>query len=355
MDRRDHRLLRLWLTSATGAAVLLFSLVWVIISLRAASHNPMDAGDEVSVRLTIEAVGEGDTGAATTLRRLARTRWDELDPHVDAMFTHRSPLVRATACEVAGGRSEPDRLPALVLRASDSDWRVRAAAFEALDRRARLPGRRPLRDTPLAQRETVLLDWLDAYDTSAEQPIGPNLCNVYAQRDHVEVGAPLVGRCLQCHRPGPSARPSMECGECHQRVYDQWSSSAHAQTLSHLRLTTVNPETRQPEPMTFEGAQGLVCTTCHQPAESDKRRPQQESQTTDRCRFTFAARAGGPYTKRFLPGVSVVTRLCRVSQPCPPSWTALPRPGRRASPAFGGSRRLTINLPGSSSFAQQST
>ena len=209
-------------------------------------------------------------------------------PALEAMLHHDEPRARAAACAVLAGRTDENRLAAILPRASDTDWRVRAAAFQALAAAGRLRGE-PLRDTPLDEREEILLAWMDARDPKAAAPLAPELCELYAGDRHVEFGRPLAARCLACHagaEPAPFAA-SETCGRCHGRTWQEWSASAHAQSLSHLRLATVNPATRQPQQMDFGEVRGMGCRECHRPAVEPQAPIPRERAGLTACPFRF--------------------------------------------------------------------
>ena len=312
MRYRQHLPLRPPFVLVLVAAVLVVALVWVIIALRTRPHkdsaatggttspDAASADSGTSAVPLITALAGGDARAAARLRGLARHRWGDIEAHVESMLTDDQPQVRAVACDLIGQQVAAPWLPAVVLRASDSDWRVRAAAFAALEWFTPLPAAPPLRDTLLADREAILLAWLDAHDRSATAPLGPDLCEVYAQQAHVEVGPPLAQRCLACHvgPPRPASPTDGACGDCHGEIHEQWSGSAHANSVLHLRLTSVNPVSRQPEAMIFDGPQGLGCTTCHIVAEQTGEPALPPAPQPRICRFTFNATASPADTCR---------------------------------------------------------
>jgi cytochrome c554/c'-like protein len=150
----------------------------------------------------------------------------------------------------------------LILLASDTDWRVRSAAFETLGRREAIE-RLPLRDTPISKREAVTLSWLDRN----RPELSGDICSVFARPEHARFGEVLVGRCLTCHagrQPEP-AFSDTNCVTCHKEIHSNWSGTAHANSLSHLVLPTVDATTRQPETYDFVGRKGLSCVACHEP------------------------------------------------------------------------------------------
>jgi Cytochrome c554 and c-prime len=174
---------------------------------------------------------------------------------VQAGPTDPNPLSRAASCDGAD-------LPALVARASDADWRVRAAAYSAISRIAPLE-EPPLRDTPIDQREKLLLGWLDRHAPG----LADDLCEVYAQADYLRFGKALVERCQVCHAgPRPTPRfADTSCTSCHGQAHRQWAGTAHANSLSHLRLATVDPITRQQGVFDFGQRKGMSCIACHEP------------------------------------------------------------------------------------------
>ena len=240
-----------------GLAVLI--LVLVVVQ----KPGPLtDTSNDIAQLLA--AVRNGDANAHAAMLDVAAEGRAEVAPHLPAMLNDDEPRLRLLACSWIGARRDRQWLGMIIVRAGDSDWRVRSAAFHALDRFAPITPM-PLRDTPLAQREAALLDWLDRFDAQADPPLAPDLCEFYADLSHVEVGQGLVQRCLQCHA-GPVATrgfDSARCVTCHDAAHAQWTASSHAQSLSHVQLTTVNAQTRQVEPMTFGGLRGITCAACH--------------------------------------------------------------------------------------------
>lgn len=169
------------------------------------------------------------------------------------------PLGRALYCLQASDAE-------LIVLASDTDWRVRSAAFEALSGKGTIE-RLPLRDTPIGEREKVMLDWVDQHRPG----LAAELCSVYAQPDHVRFGGVLVQRCLTCHtgrQPEP-AFSDTACVTCHQQIHADWLGTAHTNSLSHLVLPTVDTITRQPDVYEFSERKGLSCVACHEPTHTD--------------------------------------------------------------------------------------
>lgn len=167
-------------------------------------------------------------------------------------------MKRVTACQGAP-------LSYLIAHTSDNDWRVRAAAYAELAKHAPIENA-PLRDTPIDQREAVILGWLDRNKPG----LAADMCQWYTGLSHLRFGGPLVQRCLACHvgaEPTPQLADT-RCIRCHETIHAQWSGTAHANSLSHLPLVTIDPATRQQVPFDFGGRKGLSCVACHEPIQS---------------------------------------------------------------------------------------
>lgn len=169
------------------------------------------------------------------------------------------PLTRAAYCAQASDTE-------LIVLASDTDWRVRSTAFETLSGKGAIE-RLPMRDTPIGEREQVVLSWIDQHRPG----LSTELCSVYAQPQYVRFGGVLVDRCMTCHTGRqPEAKFSdSACVACHEPIHTAWSGTAHANSLSHLVLPTVDTTTRQPGVYDFVGRKGLSCVACHEPTEAD--------------------------------------------------------------------------------------
>jgi hypothetical protein len=168
----------------------------------------------------------------------------------------------AALARVAACRDAP--LAYLIAHTSDNDWRVRAAAYAELARHAPLENV-PLRDTPIDERETIILDWLDRN----EPGYASDMCEWYTRLEHLRFGGPLVQRCMTCH-VGVEPTPKLidtNCIACHETIHQQWSGTAHANSLSHLPLVTIDPATRQQKPFDFGKRKGMSCVACHEPVE----------------------------------------------------------------------------------------
>ncbi len=185
------------------------------------------------------------------------------------MLAHTSPAVRALGCQVIALHRDTRWLRALLRRASDQHFAVRAAAFDALQQLHPLDERVPARDTPMAQRERWLSRWLVSY-AAVDEAAPKNLfdvCERYADLTHVLLDEPIVSQCFSCHAPHTLAqRPvaSETCGQCHPHIYNHWRTSAHAQSITHLRhLRTINPQTLQPDYYPLGDRRGIACIDCH--------------------------------------------------------------------------------------------
>ncbi len=233
--------------------------------------------------------------------------------------------VRAAACEALGPRADAALAPLLVARASDSDWRVRAVALEAMARLAQPPASSPGKNTPLDQREQFLLAWLKAYDSKADVKLTPDLCEIYADSEHLEFGRPLAGRCLQCHVGAPQqpASAAEACKSCHGDIHAGWSASAHANSLTHLLLNTIDANTRQPARMDFSPLTGISCIECHRPLPAGPVASSQAASGTAACPYRFDANQ--PPTKSCIRCHETTWRQWQ-------AWSARPHPVRRVWP-----------------------
>ena len=257
-----------------------------VIAWRLASRPGTGAGSQTtSLRRLLGAIRGGGEGAVAEARAVARAHWDGNRSVVLEMLASDHPRVRAAACTILGDRPEQRWVAALLPRAGDAHWRVREAAFLALSARRPWPGRRPMANTPLDERERRLLAWSDA---GAKRFSDADLCEIYAETAHVEFGRPLAARCLGCHAEPAAAKglTDADCGKCHEQIHRQWADGAHAQSLSHLHLRTVEPTTGTSGWMQFGSRRGLRCVSCHRQAE---RRTASRS-ATPQCAFTFRPR-----------------------------------------------------------------
>jgi len=261
--------------------VLLLALaalaVWRLVGQPRQSATPVTQ----NLRELLGAIEAGAAGAVADARAVARTYWDENRSTVFTMLTSDHPRVRAAACVILADRPHEQWTAVLLPRANDADWRVREAAFVALSAHRPWLGRRPMANTPLDERERRLLAWLDAGETLSP---GAGLCEIYADAAHVEFGRPLAARCLTCHAPpaAPQSPADADCAKCHEQIHRQWADGAHAQSLSHLNLRTVDPVTRKPGWMEFGDGRGLRCVSCHRQGQRVA-----ASQPATQCASTF--------------------------------------------------------------------
>jgi hypothetical protein len=77
------------------------------------------------------------------------------------------------------------------------------------------------------------------------------------------------------------------CAGCHAEDHADWAESAHAQSLSHLHLATVNPDTRQPEQMTFGEVRGIGCRECHRVEKEPAAPLPKDATSLTACPFRF--------------------------------------------------------------------
>lgn len=249
----------------------------VMIGLLIARSPAPIAGDFSEILAAIRA---GRPDAFLEAEAFADQRWAEVGPALPTMLEDPVPAARVAACRLIGRHGGPEWSAALAARAADLDWSVRAAAFEAMQRLGPPLTRMPLRDTPMAERERIILDWAAAHPPAAE------LCEVYARSQHLELNATMAARCVACHVGPADARfTHASCHDCHADVHAQWESSAHARTLSHLRYATVDPVTRQGTLWGWGARRGIDCTACH----AIDRERTGGAAAEGACRFVFTA------------------------------------------------------------------
>ena len=234
-----------------------------IAPLRAAA----DAGDGAALKQLVEALSRSQNSN------------DALTAVADMLLSAR-PEVRVAACAWIGKHPHDDLAPLIVPRLSDADWRVRAAAFDAMRHIAgRAPNAptasAPLRDTPVDQRESLVFAWLDSWRTGNANGATPPLadhCELYAPGgQHWLTGLALARSCTSCHAP-PGGRATAEfasCADCHRDTHDDWARSSHARSMTHLNLARANERTKVVERFVPDQHEGLVCTSCHVLSKSD--------------------------------------------------------------------------------------
>ncbi|MGB7158824.1 MAG: multiheme c-type cytochrome [Tepidisphaeraceae bacterium] len=267
-------------------AVLVAGLVLVALGVAFVSERYADARREGSrpasppqLHLLASAAEHGnDVALRELIDAFDNVSVTQAQPIVFAMLRSDRPEVRAAATAWIGRRGAPEMGSLIVPRMSDADWRVRAAAFNAMRRvagdvpGAPSPSSTPLRDTPVGEREDVIFAWIDAWRNGGETlPKLPALCDLYAPANHWLTGTALVESCLACHAPRDAytTADSQSCAACHTRAHDSWARSAHAQTTSHMNLARVDERTKKVVAYDFGERKGLLCTTCHVPATDD--------------------------------------------------------------------------------------
>ncbi len=227
------------------------------------------------------AIDRVETRAFVEARRWAAADWPRMVEHLPRLAEHSDPRVRALCCELLAERPTAALQALLLARASDRDWRVRSAAYRALKQLGGAVEPLPMRDTPLAQRERAVLAWLQR-----QAPVAPGeLCEVYAADRHLQFGQTLAERCAACHARSAThtLTDGADCASCHGAIAQQWADSSHAQSLSHLRLNTVDPASRQPVAWSWGERRGIACGVCHE-AKSVAAPPQPGA-----CRYEFEA------------------------------------------------------------------
>jgi hypothetical protein len=241
-------------------------------SRHAASPSPPTYADLTPLRASADA---GDAGA---LSSLVAALHDQTSPEVQALVVEmlRSPRpeVRAAGCAWIGRQPRADLSALLVPRMSDADWRVRAAAFDALERTAgHLPGApkapAPLRDTPVNPREDVVFAWIHGLRSAGEAiPASLDHCELYAPAGgNWLTGTKLAQSCFACHAPPDTyaAADFVRCADCHGGAHGDWAGSSHARSTTHLNLLRVDDRTKQVALVNPGPREGLVCTSCHVP------------------------------------------------------------------------------------------
>jgi len=234
---------------AKGAAILLFF------------SSPADLSlDEAMARLR-----SGDEGGAYRVVEYAQRDWPTVRARLGDWLTDEDWRVRCVAGQVLGGRTEGQAVPSLLALAHDCDWRVRAAAFDGLSGRLRTAGPVPHQNTPIDQRQQWILQWTREYDGSEGTDLSAQWCEILCNGRFCEVGQPMVGKCLSCHA-GKDPVPQetyCSCARCHAQVHKGWAGSAHANSLTHLKLTTVESPSRQARLVEFGAIKGIGCAECH--------------------------------------------------------------------------------------------
>src|SRR5690606_8563148 len=140
----------------------------------------------VDVETIVAAALRGEDAAVEEFIAAARSDFAALQPHLPPLLYHERAELRAAACRAIGASADSRTWAGqLVVRASDADWRVRAAAYEALHALQPLDAM-PLRDTPMAERDAILLDWVARFDASLGTQLAAQRCELYARSDHLQ-------------------------------------------------------------------------------------------------------------------------------------------------------------------------
>ena len=292
---------------AKGAAILFFS------------SSPADLSlDEAMARLRA-----GDEGGASRVVEYARQDWPAVRAKLGDWLTDEDWRVRCVAGQVLGGRTEGRAVPPLLALAHDCDWRVRAAAFEGLSGKIRTAGPVPHQNTPIDQRQQWLLQWTRDYDRRESTDLSAQWCAILWNGKFCEVGQPMVGQCLSCHAgraPVPQETYS-SCARCHSQVHKGWAGSAHANSLTHLKITTVDSSSRQAKVVDFGAIRGIGCAECHVRAQANA--------TTAPASSTAVCEAG--YVRSTVANDSCA-RCHAQTQAQWKQWTQQPHPVKRRWP-----------------------
>lgn len=163
---------------------------------------------------------------------------------------------------------------------------MRIVAIKALARFHPLPQGLMQIDLPTDEREGLLLSWLDSYDENKNTSLRDKLCEIYSNTSYVAFSHTLISRCLSCHVGSKPAAfdTNNSCKKCHPNIHATWSSSAHAQSLTHLYLPTLGSQPQQITWYDFEKLHGISCKECH--CTVDKQLDQSAKQYS-RCRYSF--------------------------------------------------------------------
>lgn len=261
-----HRIL--WLLVA---AALIGAVWWVLHARSGPSFTRFEDW--------LIALERAETGAFEEATRWAAREWPRLVEHLPRLAEHDEPRVRALCCKLLADRPTPELETLLLARASDRDWSVRSAAYRALEQLGDAVKPTPMRDTLLAERERVVLAWVQRNTDHNPR----DLCEVYAAEKHLQFGQTLADRCAACHarRAVSKVASGNDCDTCHAPLVRQWVGSSHARSLSHLNLVTVDPDTKQPRAWSWGERKGIACGVCHE-AKAERAAP-----TSGACRYEF--------------------------------------------------------------------
>ena len=224
-----------------------------------------DSGDEAISQLTAERlssmVASGEANRLERAMGVIEEDWPEHSEVVYGLFGDEDWRLRVVACQLLPRGAGRVGLTAVLARALDIDWRVRACAYETLGRLTGVSLAVPLRDTPMSEREEMLLAWLGRVGDEFGGGVEGELCEVFADAAYLEFGKPMVDRCLECHVGSlrGSAEEVGSCVDCHSEIVREYAGSSHRQSLTHLQLRTVDSQTREPGYYDFGSLRGIDC------------------------------------------------------------------------------------------------
>ena len=253
--------------------LILLSLVASVVFFLAFRRFPRPAVAGAGVEALLKLAEGGDERAARQLlEQLQRGPSSRDEALLARMFKSEQALVRAAACTTIGREHQVQFAGAIWPRLSDDDWRVRAAGFEALHDLAgdRVRFNAPLRDTPVEQRERIILDAMSQWRKHDVLTPLPRLCELYPTLDHWLTGPALTESCLTCHAPSKETySASQQCMSCHMAIHSSWFASAHSRSVSHLPLARVDPVTKKVVLWNHGQREGLDCLVCHREANAN--------------------------------------------------------------------------------------
>ena len=297
-----------------AVTVLTLALLWMVWPTDNLELAPPD-----DVAGLLDKLERGDLRAMREIRSYLSEHQGRQSPLIRRMLRHSHWQVRAGACRLMADE-EAKYVGLLVRHAADRDWRVRSASFAALEAIQPFSDQLPMRNTPLDQREETLITWLEQYCQDRRIRLSDLWCDMFAETDRLDLGRPVIARCLVCHAGSEPKPPeaNQPCAECHPAIHQQWKASAHANSLSHLVFTTVSPTTGQVESVDFAPLRGIGCRQCHRPMDSD------ETDSNDNSPDSRCLLGIGPVTKTYQVCVSCHPNTTEQWQ----AWRTTPQPHR---------------------------
>lgn len=274
---------------AAALVAIAYTLIHIVRRGPAGAVAPppreVSAAELDSLRLSADA-GDANALAALidTLNAAPPSSRDARATVADMLRAAR-PDVRAAACAWIGREAQADLAFLLLARMNDADWRVRAAAFDAMQRIAGAiatapKSPTPLRDTPVDERENLLFAWINGWQAAGDSlpalPAEGELCELFAPAGgHWLTGTRLAQSCLACHAPPDTYAEAdfANCANCHRDAHDEFFRSSHARSTTHLNLLRVDDRTKVAERYDLGPRQGLVCTSCHKVANAGDAAP----------------------------------------------------------------------------------